>query len=148
MIVRIRTPRLISRWDSPGTMSLFMIVGSKEPLYSMDVRPRKEETAHVDEFILHSSLDVVHEAMWTNNNMWMKVVDKFNDQFVSGFVTATNIKFLLLHESRNEDAIKIFFQDVYDLYVKLLLNPFYKHDSPITSQDFDLRVRALAKKIL
>ncbi|ETV73463.1 hypothetical protein H257_11596 [Aphanomyces astaci] len=129
-------------------MSLFMIVGSKEPLYSLDVKPRKEETAHVDEFVLHSSLDVVHESMWTNNNMWMKVVDKFNDQFVSGFVTATTIKFLLLHESRNEDAIKLFFQEVYDLYVKLLLNPFYAHDSLITSPDFDLRVRALAKRIL
>ncbi|CAK4654873.1 unnamed protein product [Aphanomyces euteiches] len=127
-------------------MSLFMIVGSTDPLYSLDVKPRKEDTAHVDEFVLNSSLDVVQEAMWTNNNMWMKVVDKFNEQFVSGFVTATNIKFLLLHESRNEDAIKLFFQEVYDLYVKLLLNPFYTHDTPITSPDFDLRVRALAKR--
>ncbi|KAH9110062.1 hypothetical protein LEN26_001027 [Aphanomyces euteiches] len=123
-----------------------MIVGSTDPLYSLDVKPRKEDTAHVDEFVLNSSLDVVQEAMWTNNNMWMKVVDKFNEQFVSGFVTATNIKFLLLHESRNEDAIKLFFQEVYDLYVKLLLNPFYTHDTPITSPDFDLRVRALAKR--
>ncbi|CAK4085341.1 unnamed protein product [Aphanomyces euteiches] len=128
-------------------MSLFMIVGSTDPLYSLDVKPRKEDTAHVDEFVLNSSLDVVQEAMWTNNNMWMKVVDKFNEQFVSGFVTATNIKFLLLHESRNEDAIKLFFQEVYDLYVKLLLNPFYTHDTPINSPDFDLRVRALAKRL-
>ncbi|KAF0739937.1 hypothetical protein Ae201684P_016523 [Aphanomyces euteiches] len=124
-----------------------MIVGSTDPLYSLDVKPRKEDTAHVDEFVLNSSLDVVQEAMWTNNNMWMKVVDKFNEQFVSGFVTATNIKFLLLHESRNEDAIKLFFQEVYDLYVKLLLNPFYTHDTPINSPDFDLRVRALAKRL-
>ncbi|EQC28397.1 hypothetical protein SDRG_13726 [Saprolegnia diclina VS20] len=128
-------------------MSLFMVVGSTEPLYSLDVKPRKEETAHVDEFVLHSALDVVHEAMWANNSMWLKVVDKFNDQFVSGFVTATNVKFVLLHESRNEDAIKAFFLDVYDLYVKLLLNPFYTHDTPITSNDFDTRVRALAKRL-
>jgi hypothetical protein len=125
-----------------------MIVGTKDPLYSLDIRPRKEETAHVDEFVLHSALDIVHETMWTNNNMWMKVVDKFNEQFVSGFVTATHAKFILLHESRNEDAIKCFFQDVYDIYVKLLLNPFYSHDSTITSKDFDLRVRALAKRHL
>ncbi|OQR82944.1 trafficking protein particle complex subunit 2 [Achlya hypogyna] len=128
-------------------MSLFMVVGSTEPLYSLDVKPRKEETAHVDEFVLHSALDVVHETMWANNSMWLKVVDKFNDQFVSGFVTATNVKFILLHESRNEDAIKSFFLDVYDLYVKLLLNPFYSHDTPITSNDFDTRVRALAKRL-
>ncbi|OQS03005.1 trafficking protein particle complex subunit 2 [Thraustotheca clavata] len=128
-------------------MSLFMIVGSKEPLYSLDVKPRKDETAHVDEFVLHSALDIVQETMWSNPSMWLKVVDKFNEQFVSGFVTATNIKFILLHESRNEDAIKSFFLDVYDLYVKLLLNPFYTHDTPISSIDFDSRVRSLAKRL-
>jgi trafficking protein particle complex subunit 2 len=34
-------------------------------------------------------------------------------------MTAGNIKFMLLHSGRNEDSIKNFFQEVYELYVKV-----------------------------
>ncbi|TMW69337.1 hypothetical protein Poli38472_001493 [Pythium oligandrum] len=129
-------------------MSMFVLVGSKEPLYKMEMKTRKEESAHVDEFLLHSALDIVDEMMWTTPNMALKVVDKFNDQFVSAFVTATNIKFLLLHESRNDDTIKAFFHEVHELYLKLLMNPFYEYDTPITSEVFDARVKTLARRYL
>jgi Sedlin, N-terminal conserved region len=71
-----------------------------------------------------------------------------NNQQVSTFLTAGNIKFMLLHSGRNEDSIKNFFQDVYELYVKLSLNPFYRHDTPIQSVSFDTRVRAVARRYL
>lgn len=100
-------------------MSLFVLVGSKEPLYKMEMKSRKEESAHVDEFLLHSALDIVDEMMWTTQPMALKVVDKFNDQLVSAFVTATNVKFLLLHETRNDDTIKAFFHEVHELYLKV-----------------------------
>jgi trafficking protein particle complex subunit 2 len=103
-------------------MSMFVLVGSKEPLYKMELKSRKEESAHVDEFLLHSALDIVDELMWTTQSMALKVVDKFNDQFVSAFVTATNVKFLLLHESRNEDTIRAFFHEVHELYLKVSLS--------------------------
>jgi hypothetical protein len=103
-------------------MSLFAIVGSKEPLYKVDMKSRKEESAHVEEFLLHSALDAVDEIMWTTPAMTLKVVDKFNDQFVSGFVTATSVKFLLLHDSRNDDTIKAFFNEVHELYLKVMDN--------------------------
>lgn len=102
-------------------MSLFVLVGSTQPLYKMEMKSRKEESAHVDEFLLHSALDIVDELMWTTQSMNLKVVDKFNDQFVSAFVTATNIKFLLLHETRNDDTIRAFFHEVHELYLKVQL---------------------------
>jgi trafficking protein particle complex subunit 2 len=42
-----------------------------------------------------------------------------NNQQVSCFLTAANIKFMLLHAGRSEEAIRNFFQDVYELYVKV-----------------------------
>ncbi|KAG2763444.1 hypothetical protein PC129_g15997 [Phytophthora cactorum] len=107
-------------------MSMFVVVGSKEPLYKMEMRARREESAHVDEFVLHAALDLVDELMWTTPAMALKVVDRFNDQLVSAFVTASGVKFLLLHETRNDDTVKAFFHEVHELYVKLLMNPFYE----------------------
>ncbi|KAG4305749.1 hypothetical protein PORY_000659 [Pneumocystis oryctolagi] len=57
-------------------------------------------------------------------------------------------KFMLLHEIRNEDGIRHFFQEVYDLYTKCLMNPFYEADMPITSFVFEQKVKQIAKRHL
>ena len=74
--------------------------------------------------------------------------EQVNHQQVSTFLTAGNVKFMLLHGGKSEDSIKNFFNDVYELYVKLLMNPFYAYDTPITSKAFDTRVRAIARRYL
>ncbi len=53
----------------------------------------------------------------------------------------------MLHE-KLDDSVKTFFQEVHELYIKVLLNPLYTVGSPITSPIFDARVKALAKKHL
>ena len=75
------------------------------------------------------------------------------------------MKFVLLHEARNDDGIRSFFLDVWELYVKVsyagavtlkgllncvqtMLNPFHTAHTPIRSAVFDARVRASAKKYL
>ncbi|CAI5739189.1 unnamed protein product [Peronospora destructor] len=50
-------------------MSMCILVGFKEPLYKMEMRARREESAHVDEFVLHAALDLVDELMWTIDSM-------------------------------------------------------------------------------
>lgn len=75
---------------------------------------------------------------------------------------------MLLHENMSSDAIRNFFQDVYELYIKVsycycfsarrnslhavqkktLLNPFYEVNAKISSIGFDAKVRLLAKKHL
>ena len=59
----------------------------------------------------------------------MRTVDSynaFNSQLhVSAFITAAGTKFLLLHEKANEDMIKQFFNEIYEYYVKMQMNPFY-----------------------
>lgn len=97
----------------------------------------------------------------------MKCVDRFNNLFVSCFLTAgsshphsisglnvvhadatLDIKFLLLHDTKADDAIRQFFTDAYELYAKTLMNPFYEIDMKITSVVFDNRIRGAAKKYL
>ncbi|KAG7590815.1 Longin-like domain superfamily [Arabidopsis suecica] len=79
---------------------------------------------------------------------FLKSVDRFNDLVVSVYVTAGHTRLMLLHDSRNEDGIKSFFQEVHELYIKILLNPLYLPGSRITSSHFDTKVRALARKYL
>ncbi|KAI3766730.1 hypothetical protein L2E82_16800 [Cichorium intybus] len=116
----------------------------------------KEEAAHQHQFILHAALDVVQDLAWTTSAMYSKSIDRFNDLVVSVYVTAGHILFcffvhtrlMLLHDSRNEDGIKTFFQEVHELYIKILLNPLYLPGSRVTSSHFDTKVRALARRYL
>ena len=85
----------------------------------------------------------------------MKNVDNFNNKLVSAFLTAgslfsldlltVDVKLMLLHETRNDDGIRSFFNDVWECYTKALLNPFYRVDMPLKSQVFETKVRAIAK---
>mmetsp|Transcript_15670 Transcript_15670/g.29147 ORF Transcript_15670/g.29147 Transcript_15670/m.29147 type:complete len:140 (+) Transcript_15670:329-748(+) len=132
---------------------LFLIVGKNEPLYEAEIHKRgstgnSDAVARQSYFVVHSSLDLVEKSAWVTQNMYLKVVDKVNQQYVSTFLTAGNIKFVLLHPGRNEESIKNFFYDVHELYVKLSMNPFYHYDTPITSKEFDKRVKAVARRYL
>lgn len=128
----------------------FLIVGREEPIFELDVSGRRDDSAKPSHFVLHAALDMVDLAMWSPSSpgTYLKVVDRHNELLVSAHVTAGGARFMLLHDARNEDGIRGFFSEVHELYVKLLLNPFYAPHSRIESKDFDARVRALARKYL
>jgi trafficking protein particle complex subunit 2 len=42
----------------------------------------------MNQFIIHSSLDIVEEVQWASNTMYMKTVDNFNNKLISAFITA------------------------------------------------------------
>lgn len=67
---------------------------------------------------------------------------------VSVFLTAGHVKFMLLHSGKADDLIRNFFTDVFELYVKLSMNPFYKFDTQITSKDFDDKVKTAGRRYL
>ncbi|KAJ0989869.1 hypothetical protein J5N97_008225 [Dioscorea zingiberensis] len=136
-----------------ATTACFIIVSRNDiPIYEAEVGSamKKEEAAHQHQFILHAALDIVQDLAWTMSAMFLKAMDRFNDLVVSVYVTAGHILpiLMLLHDSRNEDGIKSFFQEVHELYIKILLNPLYLPGSRITSSHFDTKVRALARKYL
>ncbi|CAE5964782.1 unnamed protein product [Arabidopsis arenosa] len=144
----------------------FIIVGRNDiPIYEAEVgsAAKREDAAQLHQFILHAALDVVQDLAWTTSAMFLKSVDRFNDLVVSVvnvvdsspvvnvcfFLNlSTHTRLMLLHDSRNEDGIKSFFQEVHELYIKILLNPLYLPGSRITSSHFDTKVRALARKYL
>ncbi|KAK6915009.1 Trafficking protein particle complex subunit 2, partial [Dillenia turbinata] len=124
-----------------ASTACFIIVSRNDiPIYEAEIgsAPKKEDAAHQHQFILHAALDIVQDLAWTTSAMFLKSVDRFNDLLV----------FMLLHDSRNDDGIKSFFQEVHELYIKILLNPLYLPGSRITSSHFDTKVRALARKYL
>ncbi|VAH33938.1 unnamed protein product [Triticum turgidum subsp. durum] len=100
----------------------------------------KEDLAYHHQFILHAALDVVQDLAWTTNAMFLRSVDRFNDLVVSVYVTAGHTRFMLLHDSRSEDGIKSFFQEVHELYIKIFLNPLYLPGSRIASSHFDTKL--------
>ncbi|XP_020085193.1 transport protein particle 20 kDa subunit-like isoform X2 [Ananas comosus] len=114
-------------WIMASTACFVIVSRNDIPIYEAEVGSvlKKEEAAHLHQFILHAALDIVQDLAWTTSAILM-----------------------LLHDSRNEDGIKSFFQDVHELYLKILLNPLYLPGSRITSSHFDTKVRALARKYL
>jgi len=130
---------------------LFVIVGTSEPLYEADfggAGSGDAELAYLHQFILHSSLDMVQNAMWNNNSTFLRTVDRFNSLLVSSYVTPGGVVLLLLHQGKGEDAVRQFFIETHELYTKHMLNPFATFDAPIVSSHFDALVRTCAKRLL
>ena len=101
---------------------------------------------------------------------YLKCIDKFFNNYVSCFVTGANVKFLLLHQPNvptsssasrastaiganptspaTEEAVKMFFTEVYDNWVKAIMSPFYKANMEVRSAVFRSRVAAAGRKYL
>jgi len=106
-----------------------------------------------------------------NANSYLKCIDRFFNNYVSTLITPSNTKFLLLHQplvpptsgpgSRSstaigsnptspatEEAVRNFFMEVYENWVKAVMNPFYKNNSVVGSPVFRQRVAAAGRKYL
>ena len=108
---------------------------------------------------------------------YLKRIDSYppNDAHISCLITGTNVRFLLLHQPatgplgggggrgstvsstsvphnptspQTEEAIRQFMNEVFELWVKTLMNPFYRLGSEIKSPIFRQRVTGIGRKWL
>ncbi|CCF59318.1 hypothetical protein KAFR_0G02860 [Kazachstania africana CBS 2517] len=91
----------------------------------------------------------------TADNCYLGKIDHFYGLAITAYITYSGMKFVMIHgtstntnEAIDDNNCRIFYQEVHELYIKTLMNPFYNASEPITSPIFDLRVRQLAKKYL
>lgn len=106
----------------------------------------------LSQFIIHASLDIIQHKYYNTTMLYLKQVDKFNDIIVSAFVTNTYTKFILLHDnvliSNNDNNIKLFFNNIYEIYVKYIMSPFYTHNTHINNTTFYNHVKRCALRYL
>ncbi len=79
---------------------------------------------------------------------YLSVIDRYGEWMVSAFLAATGERFLLLHDVKNDEGIRLFFAECHDLFIKFTVNPFYAEEDCIKSGPFEVKVRLLAKKYL
>ncbi|RFU25631.1 hypothetical protein B7463_g10711, partial [Scytalidium lignicola] len=177
----------------------FAIIGTQDnPIFEYEFGTAKqggdgiarfqEQARHMNQFIVHSSLDIVEEVQWSTGQMYLKCVDRFYNNYVSCFMTggsksstaqldlyslsdvALDVKFLLLHSPiqpaatsttrastsiaanptspQTEEAVKLFFTEVYENWVKTIMSPFYQVNMEVKNPIFRSRVAAAGKKYL
>eukprot|EP00037_Helgoeca_nana_P025086 m.270264 g.270264 ORF g.270264 m.270264 type:complete len:139 (+) comp26843_c0_seq12:281-697(+) len=133
---------------------LVIVSNTDTPLFEEEFGPikktsdRRDERRYLNEFIVHAAIDMVDAQVWQRSTMYFAVIDRFNEWYVSAFATASRVKFMLLHEVKNDDGIKNFFSEVHELYIKALLNPFYNPGERINAKDFRSKVRLSGKRHL
>ncbi|KJE02350.1 hypothetical protein I311_03938 [Cryptococcus gattii NT-10] len=115
------------------------------PLMESKSAPQRDRA--MCQMVAHMSLDSVEEIMEGTGALYLKGVDRYNEWIVSAFIP-TGVKFVLLHDVKNDDGIRLFFIDLWEAYIKILLNPFFTVNTPIKSPAFEARVRAIAKRHL
>ncbi|KAI1281310.1 Sedlin [Xylaria sp. FL0933] len=162
----------------------FVIVGTEDnPLFEYEFGTSKaggdgqarfpEQARHMNQFIVHSSLDIVEEVQWGTGQMYLKCIDRFFNNYVSCFLTGANVKFMLLHQPpssgssaaanprsststiatnptspQTEEAVRAFMLEVYESWVKAIMSPFYRVNMEVRSPIFRQRVAAAGRKYL
>lgn len=132
----------------PGAVSAIPVGTGRGAHASAGLSFGRYNDKDVLQMIAHSSLDAVEDMALYDGALYLRAVDRINEWTTSAFVVPGGTRFLILHEHKHDEGIRNFFLDVWELWVKLNLNPLREPDSPVLSSSFDSRVRASARRYL
>eukprot|EP01006_Ploeotia_vitrea_P035565 TRINITY_DN65896_c8_g1_i1.p2 TRINITY_DN65896_c8_g1~~TRINITY_DN65896_c8_g1_i1.p2 ORF type:complete len:132 (-),score=37.57 TRINITY_DN65896_c8_g1_i1:119-514(-) len=90
-----------------------------------------------------------HASNPSARELFLGLLFSVEDFRVFGYVTNTNVKFVIVTymSSANEGAIKPFFRQLHEEYLRLLGNPFYKINDPIESERFLKSIRRMSARL-
>jgi len=96
-------------------------------------------------YIVHASLDAVEDGVIANHETYLGLLYPNEDFRVYGYVTATNVKLIVVidHET-NDAAVKSFFEKFHLIYCNMACNPFYTLGDQITSKGFENEIAIIA----
>lgn len=161
-----------------SAVALAVVGKSNEPLYIKEFGEKKHADENVlfglpetasphnykcslkHQFILHEALDRFEQRIgktgWRtaptgvtgSDAMWVGLLCPVEDFRVYGYMTTTQIKFLLVVEDDAsvsdqrtvDETIKKLFVKLHRQYVEYILNPFSNTSGPIESKRFDTKV--------
>ena len=83
-----------------------------------------------------------------SSDSFLRTVDRFNDFSIVSYAGTGDIRLMMLHKSTNEESLRLFFQEIYHMVVKKLVNPFYQRGSKISDPVFERTVREISRQSL
>jgi Sedlin, N-terminal conserved region len=110
---------------------------------------------------IHAALDWIEELVDVHNGLmpvvrtsnqhphWLGLlyqVDDADGQAIYGYITATNIKFVVLLSNGDktiENSVKELLADIHQSYIAYVMNPFSNTGGPIVSRRFDDNLKVI-----
>ncbi|KNZ55511.1 hypothetical protein VP01_265g13 [Puccinia sorghi] len=83
-------------------------------------RKDSEKGRHVVQLVSHAALDTIDALIWADKSMYLKQIDRFHEWSVSAWIPPGGMRFVLLHEIKNnDDGIKMFFLEAWESFVRV-----------------------------
>lgn len=126
----------------------FVVVGGNDAaIFELSTQGDSRDTRlQLRQFIAHAALDAVDDAIWTTPSFYLRCVDKFEDYYISAYVSYGPLKLLLMQDTEPYDVARVFLAEANELCAKYIANPFADPALPITSKAFATRMAALFSK--
>ena len=131
--------------------------------FSEKLREQRHSLPLRYQLFVHAALDWLEEEVDLQNGLmpvlisnkqhphWLGLLYNVDDggPSVYGYITATNIKFLLLlakYEKNDENKVKDLLADIHQSYIAYVMNPFSNATGFIESPGFDEKIKVFVRQ--